>query len=102
MATYNVRTRKKAGMCVYLCVRVCASESARVRGGGREIESLREKDSARESVCMLIRTCVCKVKRVSSYSSDRVRVVLVLDLALLDLLLFLELNVEKGVNARLA
>jgi len=48
------------------------------------------------------RLCGCRAERVCSYSFDRSSVVLVYDLALLDLLLFLELNVKEGVDARLA
>jgi len=50
-------------------------------------------------VCLLAR--VCRVRRVYTYSSNRGRVVLVIDLALLDLLLCVKLNIEEGADAPL-
>jgi len=63
------------------------------------------KEDLYTCACICVREpvlCGCTVRRVCSYSFDRFSVVLVFDLALLDLLLFFELNVEEDVDARLA
>ena len=41
---------------------------------------------------------MCGVRRICSYSSNRVQVVLVLDFALLDYLLFYELKIKESAN----